>query len=55
MTLLNKLTTNLSYFMRENEHFQFLSSQVLPYLERTRKDHVLRIWKSWLFFRARSL
>ena len=46
MTLLNKLTTNLSYFMRENEHFQFLSSQVLPYLERTRKDHVLRIWSA---------
>lgn len=46
ITLLNKLTTNLSYFMRENEHFQYLSSQVLPYLEQTRKDHVLRIWSA---------
>ena len=46
ITLLNKLTTNLSYFMRENDHFQFLAKQVLPYLERTRKDQVLRIWSA---------
>ncbi|MEI3580421.1 MAG: hypothetical protein V8Q30_10840 [Acutalibacteraceae bacterium] len=30
ITLLNKLTTNLSYFMRENDHFQYLANQVLP-------------------------
>lgn len=46
ITLLNKLTTNLSYFMRENDHFQYLANQVLPYLERIRKDHVLRIWSA---------
>ena len=46
ITLLNKLTTNLSYFMRENDHFQYLANQILPYLERTRKDHVLRIWSA---------
>ena len=35
-----------SDFMRENDHFQYLANQVLPYLERTRKDHVLRIWSA---------
>lgn len=46
ITLLNKLTTNLSFFMRENEHFEYLSQHVLPYLEKTRTDHVLRIWSA---------
>ncbi|MCI8649690.1 MAG: protein-glutamate O-methyltransferase CheR [Anaerotruncus sp.] len=45
VTLLNKLTTNLSYFMRENEHFEFLRTQVLPYFERTRHRE-LRIWSA---------
>ncbi len=46
-TLLNKLTTNLSYFMRENEHFEYLAQHVLPFLEKERaikKD--LRIWSA---------
>ncbi len=46
VTLLNKLTTNLSYFMRENEHFSYLTQYVLPYLEKTRRDHVFRIWSA---------
>lgn len=46
VNLLNKLTTNLSYFMRENEHFNYLFSQVLPYLERTRTNRELRIWSA---------
>lgn len=44
--LLNKLTTNHSYFARENEHFEFLKSTVLPYFERTRPSRVLRIWSA---------
>lgn len=43
--MLNRLTTNLSYFMRENEHFEFLARQVLPYMEKTR-NHDLRIWSA---------
>lgn len=44
-TLLNKLTTNYTYFLREIEHFTFMTDQVLPYLEKTRKGD-LRIWSA---------
>ncbi len=43
--LVNFLTTNYTYFMREFEHFDFFRSEVLPWLkqkEAARKD--LRIW-----------
>lgn len=42
---LNKITTNHSYFARENEHFDFLSKVALPYLEKTRTKE-LRIWSA---------
>ncbi len=44
--LLNKITTNHSYFARENEHFDFLINHILPYMEKTRKNHDLRIWSA---------
>lgn len=45
--LLNRITTNHSYFMREQEHFSFLQKQVLPQLCRSHaKDHDLRIWSA---------
>lgn len=44
-TFLNKITTNHSYFARENEHFDFLTTVVLPALEKTRKRE-LRIWSA---------
>lgn len=45
--LLNKLTTNLSFFMRENEHFEYLFHHALPYLEQLRaKSRTLRIWSA---------
>ena len=40
----NKLTTNHTYFMREPEHFEFLKSEVLPYIEKTVRDRDARIW-----------
>ena len=43
---LNKITTNHSYFMREEEHFRFLRETVLPYLEANRPNKVLRIWSA---------
>ena len=42
--LVNKLTTNHTFFMREPEHFSFLDSVVLPHIEDTVKDKDARIW-----------
>lgn len=42
--LVNKITTNHTYFMREKEHFYFFRDEVLPYLEKTVTDRDLRIW-----------
>ena len=33
--MLNKLTTNYTYFMREEAHFKLFSETILPYLEQT--------------------
>ena len=44
-TFLNRITTNHSYFARETEHFDFLLSTVLPYMEKTRRSE-LRIWSA---------
>lgn len=43
--LVNLLTTNHTYFMREPEHFTFLRQEVLPYLKR-KEEHQkdLCIW-----------
>lgn len=45
-TLLNKLTTNHTYFMREPSHFQFLKSVILPEQQRENREHNLRIWSA---------
>ena len=46
-TLLNKLTTNLSYFMREPDHYQYLRDSILPQLVRTHgHNRDLRIWSA---------
>ncbi|MCL2034620.1 MAG: protein-glutamate O-methyltransferase CheR [Oscillospiraceae bacterium] len=42
--LLNKVTTNHTYFMREAEHFHLFKDHVLPELEQRVKDKDLRIW-----------
>lgn len=42
--LVNKLTTNHTFFLREAEHFDFLKSTVLPYIEQNNKDHSMNIW-----------
>jgi chemotaxis protein methyltransferase CheR len=42
---LNRITTNHSFFGRENEHFEFLLRTALPYLEPRRKND-LRIWSA---------
>ena len=45
--ILNKLTTNYTYFMREKEHFTFFRDTVLPELvQRHQRDKVLSIWSA---------
>ncbi|MBD7911707.1 CheR family methyltransferase [Clostridium cibarium] len=44
ITLINKITTNHTYFMRENNHFHYMRENVLPSLANTIKDRDLRIW-----------
>lgn len=43
-TLVNRLTTNHTYFLREPEHFEFMKQVVLPHIEATVKDKDARIW-----------
>lgn len=45
-TLIEKITTNHTFFMRENHHFQYFSDVVLPYLVKTITDKDLRIWSA---------
>lgn len=45
--MINKLTTNYTFFMREADHFEFFRKEVLPYLESDKscgKD--FRIWSA---------
>ncbi|MCB2308691.1 protein-glutamate O-methyltransferase CheR [Clostridium estertheticum] len=44
--LINKLTTNHTYFMREVEHFNYFRDTVMHYLESTCKNKDLRIWSA---------
>lgn len=44
--LINKLTTNHTYFMRESSHFDYMHGTVLPYLSSTVKSRDLRIWSA---------
>lgn len=44
--LVNFLTTNYSYFMREWEHFRFFKDTVLPGFLETVADRDLRIWSA---------
>lgn len=44
--LMNKITTNHTYFMRESEHFFYFRDVVLPKLKKTVTDRDLRIWSA---------
>lgn len=44
VTLVDKVTTNHTFFMREPEHFYYFRDTVLPFLSDTVKNHDLRIW-----------
>ncbi|MCL1835273.1 MAG: protein-glutamate O-methyltransferase CheR [Oscillospiraceae bacterium] len=44
--LMTKLTTNYTYFMREETHYKFMVDTALPYWTSTIRDHDLRIWSA---------
>lgn len=44
--LIDRITTNHTFFMRETKHFYFFRDHVLPYLKTTVKDRDLRIWSA---------
>ena len=45
--VLNKLTTNYTFFMREKEHLDFFCKNIIPQLvHRHQKDKVLSIWSA---------
>lgn len=44
--LINKLTTNHTYFMREAQHFSFLTEQILPMHEQNNRTGDIRIWSA---------
>ncbi len=46
IVLIDKITTNHTFFMREVDHFYYFKSTVLPYLACTLKDKDLRIWSA---------
>ncbi len=44
--LMNKITTNHTYFMREAEHFRYFKDTVLPKLKGSVRGKDLRIWSA---------
>ena len=44
--LINKLTTNYTFFMREVNHFDFFRDKILPNLAVNAKDKDLRLWSA---------
>jgi len=45
-TLMTRLTTNYTYFMREETHYKFMQEVALPYWTSKIRDHDLRIWSA---------
>ncbi len=45
-TLMNRITTNHTFFMREADHFNFLRDKALPYFRHTLRQKDLRIWSA---------
>ena len=44
--LMTKLTTNYTYFMREETHYKFMQETALPYWTSEIRDRDLRIWSA---------
>ena len=46
ITLVTKLTTNYTYFMREAQHYDYLQTVALPYWKNNIRDYDLRTWSA---------
>lgn len=46
VTLIDKITTNHTFFMREVDHFYYFRDKVVPYLVSTVREKDLRIWSA---------
>lgn len=46
VAMLNKLTTNHTYFLREKEHYDFLTNVILPEQAQSNRERNLRIWSA---------
>lgn len=44
--MLNRLTTNLTFFMREPEHFRFIKETALPEFDKTSHSNEVRVWSA---------
>ena len=44
--MINRLTTNHTFFMREEDHFVFYKESVLPWIENEIKTKDLRVWSA---------
>ncbi|WP_371375822.1 protein-glutamate O-methyltransferase CheR [Sporomusa aerivorans] len=44
--LIDAITTNHTYFMREAEHFEYFVKVVLPFLTKTLREKDIRIWSA---------
>lgn len=43
---LNRITTNHTFFLREPEHFRFLTEKAMPFFESAKRFRDLRIWSA---------
>jgi chemotaxis protein methyltransferase CheR len=47
VNLINAITTNLTFFFRENHHFEYLAKQVIPQLlKKNQASKKIRIWSA---------
>ena len=46
ISIINKLTTNHTFFLREKEHFDFFQETVLPWVDKTLGSKDLRVWSA---------
>ncbi len=47
-TLIDRISTNHTFFFRENEHFTFLAEKVLPEIEQQRQNRRTKKLKIWI-------